>query len=59
MTANSAAECLGVFNIFAGTVNPDPSIRAQAENQLKQVIRNGIIIEMTFSEPLFTLLFLG
>lgn len=36
MTATSA-ESQGVFNLFAGTVNPTPAIREQAEQQLKQV----------------------
>ena len=37
MTASISVESQGVFNLFAGTVNPSPSIREQAENQLKQV----------------------
>lgn len=38
MTASISAESQGVFNLFAGTVNPSPSVREQAENQLKQVL---------------------
>lgn len=32
-----SAESQAVFNLFAGTVNPTPSVREEAENQLKQV----------------------
>lgn len=32
-----SAESQVVFNLFAGTVNPTPSIREEAEAQLKQV----------------------
>lgn len=42
MTATSA-ESQSVFNLFAGTVNPTPSIREQAEQQLKQVIATFFI----------------
>lgn len=57
MTANSAAECLGVFNIFAGSVNSDPSIRSQAENQLKQVrmttVRMQYIVILYIFRPVY------
>jgi len=36
MTAMSA-ESQTIFNLFAGTVNPTPSVREEAEAQLKQV----------------------
>jgi len=37
MTASISVESQAVFNLFAGTVNPSPSVREQAESQLKQV----------------------
>lgn len=40
MTAATSAESQAVFNLFAGTVNPSPSVREQAESQLKLVKKN-------------------
>jgi hypothetical protein len=33
----TAAESQVIFDLFAGTVNPAPNVREQAEIQLKQV----------------------
>lgn len=42
MTAESQA----VFNLFAGTVNPTPAVREQAEIQLKQVKKLTLTCEL-------------
>ena len=43
MTAVSA-ESQGIFDLFSGTVNPQPAIREQAESQLKQVMFLALLL---------------
>ena len=44
MTASISVESQAVFNLFAGTVNPSPSVREQAESQLKQVMLMALLL---------------
>ena len=44
--AASSAESQVVFNLFSGTVNSSPSVREQAESQLKLVKKGGVFQQM-------------